>query len=45
MKEFLSIDHIKPVSKGGSNNLENLQILCLSCNSKKSNKYSEGFVC
>lgn len=36
--ENLEIDHIKPISKGGKNNYENLQILCKTCNLKKSNK-------
>lgn len=32
----LEIDHILPVSKGGKAHLDNLQVLCFSCNSIKS---------
>ena len=35
---YLEIDHVHPISKGGSDELENKQALCRVCNNKKSNK-------
>lgn len=35
--QHFSVDHIKPVSKGGLNKLDNLRAICFKCNSSKSN--------
>lgn len=36
--ERLSLDHIRPYSRGGLDVLANLQTLCLSCNSRKADR-------
>lgn len=37
----LEIDHIRPVSKGGTNKKNNLATSCMKCNNGKSDKYIE----
>ena len=39
--ENLVIDHIIPLSHGGSNDVRNLRTLCQSCNTKEGWKYRE----
>lgn len=41
LRNEIEVDHIQPISKGGKTIRSNLQVLCLSCNRKKSNKWLE----
>ncbi len=41
---LLTIDHVVPRSKGGSNDIENLVPSCNRCNSNKSDLNSEDFI-
>ena len=38
---YLSIDHIKPKSKGGTHDRLNLRVLCTPCNTRKGTKELE----
>ena len=41
---YYTIDHIKPVSKGGKNNSDNLRLLCRKCNCSKHNREADDFI-
>ena len=36
---LMTVDHIVPKSLGGSNDLSNLQPMCMPCNQEKGNRY------
>lgn len=37
-RDQLTVDHIVPLSKGGSGRMENLQTACTDCNQEKADK-------
>lgn len=42
--DFLTLDHVKPVSAGGTNRPDNLVLACRPCNEKKANRAADKFV-
>lgn len=40
----LSIDHIVPLSRGGTHTEDNVELVCLECNIRKGNKTKEEFI-
>ena len=44
LERALEIDHIVPVSMGGTNELSNFQALCYKCNAQKKNRDDTDFV-
>ena len=40
----MTIDHIRPRSRGGTDDPDNLQLLCGACNSTKSNRTQEELI-
>ena len=43
MYKKMTVDHIKPLSQGGTNEMNNLQLACHSCNRLKNNFMEDEF--
>lgn len=39
----VTVEHLQPLSRGGSNDLSNLRLACLKCNMSKGNKTVEEY--
>lgn len=44
IKETYSIDHIVPLSKGGTNEIDNIDLVCKPCNTRKGTRDKEHFM-
>ncbi len=44
VKKFLTVDHIIPLSNGGTSDRSNLQTLCNNCNRDKDSKHENAFL-
>ena len=44
VKSMATIDHIEPLCLGGTDDPENLQVICKTCNNKKSRLENEVFL-
>ena len=41
---YMTIDHMVPKSKGGTNNIENIRPLCRACNNARGNRDIENLI-
>lgn len=44
IRENYSIDHIVPLSKGGTNDIDNIDLVCKPCNTRKSTRSKEYYL-